>query len=130
MALDGKFVTRVIYVEDPDLAIPASYASDEQPWFDVGHDGDVLQTADLLGRPIAILRMGGRVPTNPTKLSPEFTFGSPPLMRVSSEDDASLDEYDDALEQALKPDVLQQPGLMSWLSRGPQKEQALKGPTR
>ncbi|MCA9101645.1 MAG: hypothetical protein KDA63_10865 [Planctomycetales bacterium] len=127
MALDGKYVTRVIYVEDPELAIPASYTGQEQPWFDVGEEGDALETADILGRPIAILRLGGRVPIDPTKLSPEFTFGSPPLVRVSSKRDASLEQYDKALKQALDPGTLRDTDLMSRLLRLRKRDEALRG---
>jgi hypothetical protein len=63
LASQGAFVTRVIYVEDPNQALPiARKASDEQPWFEAPKGEDPLVTADRLGRPIAILRVGGRVP--------------------------------------------------------------------
>jgi hypothetical protein len=73
LALEGKFVTRVIYVEDPHNASPARYA-DEQPWFEVAPGRDVLAAADVLGRPVAILRMGGRVPD--AGPDPNYFFGS------------------------------------------------------
>jgi hypothetical protein len=47
-----------------------------QPWFDVGGGRDPLAVADGLGRPVAILRMGGRVPDQGN--DPGFFFGSPP----------------------------------------------------
>jgi hypothetical protein len=79
MAADGKFVTRVIYVEDPQLAIPiAENAPSSTRWFDVEPGGDPLVTADALGRPVAILRLGGRVPDS-EQLDPAFTDCSPPL---------------------------------------------------
>ncbi|MAT71627.1 MAG: hypothetical protein CMJ58_19135 [Planctomycetaceae bacterium] len=64
MAAQGRFITRVIYVEDPLLALPVSRADQqEQPWLEVGPGEDPLVAADGLGRPIAIVRIGGRVPT-------------------------------------------------------------------
>ena len=129
MALEGKHVMRVIYVEDPQLAIPASYVGEEQPWFDVGDEGDAVQTADILGRPIAILRMGGRVPMNPTKLSRDFTFGSPPFVRVTAKDDAKVDEYESALKKALEPDA-HDAELMARLLRARERKQVLDGETR
>jgi hypothetical protein len=63
MASEGKFVTRVIYIEDPQLAIPiAEKTPSATRWMEVELGADPLVTADSLGRPIAILRIGGRVP--------------------------------------------------------------------
>jgi hypothetical protein len=41
-ALEGKFVTRVVYLEDPQRALPAGQANQEQPWFEVRADQDPL----------------------------------------------------------------------------------------
>jgi hypothetical protein len=80
MAAEGKFVTRVIYVEDPNLAIPIAEKTPSQTrWMDVRAGGDPLVTADGLGRPIAILRMGGRVP-EPNQTDDAFMYCSPPMM--------------------------------------------------
>jgi hypothetical protein len=76
----GKFVTRVIYVEDPNLAIPIAEKTPSQTrWMEVRAGGDPLITADGLGRPIAILRMGGRVP-EPNQTDDAFLYCSPPMM--------------------------------------------------
>ncbi len=80
MAAQGVFVTRVIYVEDPDQALPVRRSPDEsQPWIEARPGDDPLVVADALGRPVAILRIGGRVPS---AAGPDgkFTFGCPPLM--------------------------------------------------
>jgi hypothetical protein len=62
LAANGAFVTRVIYVEDPHQALPvAREVCDEQPWLEAPTGEDPLVTADRLGRPVAILRIGGRV---------------------------------------------------------------------
>ncbi len=74
LALQGKFVTRVIYLEDPHNALPLS-SSNGQSWFEVGPGRDPLTVADELGRPVAILRMGGRVPDQGP--DPKFYFCSP-----------------------------------------------------
>jgi hypothetical protein len=63
LAAQGAFVTRVIYIEDPQQALPiARKANDEQPWVEAPAGEDPLVTADRQGRPVAILRIGGRVP--------------------------------------------------------------------
>jgi hypothetical protein len=74
LAIDGKFVTRVIYVEDPHNALPVRN-TEGQSWFEVAPGRDPLAVADELGRPVAILRMGGRVPD--AGADPHFFFNSP-----------------------------------------------------
>jgi hypothetical protein len=78
LAGDGKFVTRVIYLEDPRNALPARESPRGQSWFDVGPGQDPLAVADGLGRPVAILRLGGRLPD--AGMDPSFFFGSPPFV--------------------------------------------------
>lgn len=79
MAADGRFVTRVIYVEDPQLAIPiAEKTPSETRWFEARPGEDPLVAADALGRPIAILRIGGRTPT--LEGDPEFSYGPAPAI--------------------------------------------------
>jgi len=75
LALAGKFVTRVIYLEDPHNAQPVASAGQPQSWFEAEAGRDPLAVADGLGRPVAILRMGGRVPDQGN--DPNFFFGSP-----------------------------------------------------
>jgi hypothetical protein len=92
LAIEGKFVTRIIYLEDPHNALPVrqTFQSDNasgqvgkpeaqnsggQQWFEVAPGHDPLAAADELGRPVAILRMGGRVPN--AGPDPNFYYGSP-----------------------------------------------------
>ena len=62
--IGGRLVTKVIYLEDPDVALPRGGDKDEQPWFDVSAAEDPVRTAEGLGRAMAILRIGSRVPTS------------------------------------------------------------------
>jgi hypothetical protein len=64
MADEGMFVTRVIYVENPNEALPVRERPDEQQWVEAPHGADPLAVADEMGRPIVILRIGGRVPSS------------------------------------------------------------------
>ncbi len=66
MAADGMFVTRVIYVENPNQALPVDSSKDEQQWVEAPSGADPLAVADEMGRPVAILRIGGRVPNSRT----------------------------------------------------------------
>lgn len=81
MALRGMFVVRVIYLEDPALALPVSQSPLDQRYFEVGPQQDPLEVADSLGRPMAILRIGSRVPEL-DEISGRFLFDSPPWYRL------------------------------------------------
>jgi hypothetical protein len=84
LALDGKFITRVIYLEDPR----AAYARQEDPksqyTVEASPRQDPLVMADRLGRPMAILRIGGRIPDNISQPDAGFLYNSPPLLRFKS----------------------------------------------
>lgn len=81
MAISGRFVVRVIYLEDPYRALPVKQApGDAQRYFEAAPQQDALRLADELGRPMAILRMGSRVPDpqrETTNLG--FHYGYPPV---------------------------------------------------
>lgn len=82
LALAGKFVTRVIYLEDPLSALPIpGDRSKEQNWFEAGAGRDPLAMADELGRPVAILRLGARLPDTTNGPDMNFLFGCPPLVK-------------------------------------------------
>ena len=83
MAAAGKFVTRVIYIEDPHSAVPVAKPQ-QQSWFDVGSGKSPLAVARNLGRPVAILRMGGRLPENNPDDLARFLCGCPPLMHFKT----------------------------------------------
>ena len=80
MALSGKFITRVIYLENPDTAAPVARRGNEQAYFEVADGENPLDVADSLGRPMAILRMGARVP-GPEGPDETFMYGSPPFVK-------------------------------------------------
>jgi len=77
-ALSGRLVTRVIYLESPRTALPVSQQAGDQRITDANKQDDPLQIADALGRPVAILRIGSRIPAE-NRPSDSFLFGSPPL---------------------------------------------------
>lgn len=82
MALSGQFVTRVIYLEDPNQALPVADDPHRQRYWEVRFDEDPLQVADRLGRPMAIMRMGSRTPMfdEDTK---RFLFATPPFRKLA-----------------------------------------------
>ena len=63
-ALDGAMITRVIYLEDSENALPQADEPGSQRVTDVSGNDNALKVADQLGRPMAILRIGSRVPTD------------------------------------------------------------------
>jgi hypothetical protein len=71
----------VIYLEDPRSALPVSEDPDRQTWFEAPRGADPLAVADQLGRPMAILRMGARLPDYAAGPDLGFLFGCPPLVR-------------------------------------------------
>lgn len=75
-AIDGNLVTKVIYLENPDNALTHRHLQDEQPFFDVGGSEDPLRASEKLGRPMAILRIGSRVPM-PSDALEQFDFRAP-----------------------------------------------------
>ena len=75
-ALEDRMVTKVIYLENPDTALPHRHLPDKQPYFDIGGSEDPLRVAEGLGRPMAILRIGSRVPM-PSDFGEQFGFNAP-----------------------------------------------------
>lgn len=75
-AAEGRLVTKVVYLENPETALPHRHKADDQPYFDVGGSEDPLRAADRLGRPLAILRIGSRIPTS-SETNQQFNFHAP-----------------------------------------------------
>ncbi len=57
LALEGRFVTKVVYLEQPQLASPLTSPIPVQT---VSPDRNAVAEADRRGRPVAIVRLGGR----------------------------------------------------------------------
>ena len=79
LALEGHFVTRVIYVEDPRTALPVVGDAEHPNWYDAGPGTDPVAEAKQFGRPIAILRMGGILPDDRNGPDIQFLNGCPPF---------------------------------------------------
>ncbi|MDR0392243.1 MAG: hypothetical protein LBH59_10085 [Planctomycetaceae bacterium] len=80
LALSGKFVTRVIYLENPKAALPIRNENEQQLTTEAKPNEDPLRIANNLGKPVAIIQLGGRIPTNSNFVDYFFFHGSPPLM--------------------------------------------------
>ena len=62
VADNGRLVTQIIYLEDPSQAIPISLPAEEIPVVTLDPSEEPLRVADALGRVMAIVRLGGRLP--------------------------------------------------------------------
>lgn len=76
-ALGGQLVTRVIYLEDPETAVPMVQTPETNRPLELPEFEDALSAADRLGRPVAIVRIGSVAPPSSPALLPEFFFGYP-----------------------------------------------------
>jgi len=78
-AVSGSLITKVIYLEQPDIAVPESLPSGELhlPPRPIELTRHLLSQADVYGRPVALVRMGGRV-VQPEELAaaPAIDFNS------------------------------------------------------
>ena len=58
----GNMVTKVVYLENPLTALPFRQTLDHMETLDLGNSNDPYLAADRLGRPMALIRIGSRVP--------------------------------------------------------------------
>jgi len=80
-ASNGRYVTRVVYLENPLDALPISEKKHvNQRVFEVQAHEDPLEVADQLGRPMAIIRLGSRIPDQ-NGPDDKYLYGSPPLIQ-------------------------------------------------
>ena len=66
----------------PRPALPVSGDPQSQDWFEAGPGRDPLAMADVLGRPVAILRMGAILPQHGESPDADFLFGCPPFAQL------------------------------------------------
>ncbi|HWL11198.1 MAG TPA: hypothetical protein VNQ76_22510 [Planctomicrobium sp.] len=73
--LKDQMVTKVVYLEQPDLAFPVTQTAGARIE-NLPPTENLLQAADLRGRPMVIVRIGGRIP-DPNSPKDEFFSQSP-----------------------------------------------------
>ncbi|VAX41418.1 hypothetical protein MNBD_PLANCTO02-2864 [hydrothermal vent metagenome] len=74
-AQKGRLITKVIYLEHPRVAIPRRLKQPREPRT-LPTSVNLLKEADHQGRPMAIVRLGGRIPNLHGNEDVEF-FGTP-----------------------------------------------------
>jgi hypothetical protein len=114
LALDGALVTRVIYLEDSEIAEPVAAVPGTQRTLDVDAADNALQTADQLGRPMAILRIGSRVPADLTGDLSHFMYGCPPWIPLPP-----VPNREQMIADGLWPEVEAQPATEELRSEKP-----------
>ncbi len=60
LATDGRMVTKVVYLEQPQLAVPSA---ELLPTVSITPENNLITEADRRGRPMAIIRIGSRQPS-------------------------------------------------------------------
>ena len=75
----GKMVTKVIYLESAEGAAVRGGSDREQPYFDVDGAEDPLHVAKGFGKPLVILRIGSRIPTEDELNQPSAFNSSVPV---------------------------------------------------
>ena len=73
----GQLVTQVIYLEDPESAVPLKLDKDDPPFVTVGPAEDPTRVARALGRVMAVVRIGGRQPSVEELQGPAGVAGIP-----------------------------------------------------
>ena len=76
-AANGRLVTKVIYLEQPDR-VPTLLLDHTPRITTIEPSRNVLAEADQLGRPVAIVRLGGRTP-DPQRPDPAFFAPGGPI---------------------------------------------------
>lgn len=83
-AVDGALVTRVIYLEENEIAEPLTAPKKGQRVTNVGPSDNALQVADQMGQPVAILRIGSRVPSSLEGDLSQFLYGCAPWIPIAT----------------------------------------------
>ncbi len=71
----GSLITKVIYLEDPEKAVPVKTTADRPLEQFADTEDDAVRAAADNGRPVLIVRLGNRVPT-PAQLTQAFVPGT------------------------------------------------------
>ncbi|ADV64214.1 conserved repeat domain protein [Isosphaera pallida ATCC 43644] len=60
----GRLITQLVYLERPETALPIALDKDDLPTLDLDPSENPLQVVRRLGRVMAVVQLGGRVPTS------------------------------------------------------------------
>lgn len=104
-AANGRLVTKVVYLEQPDR-VPTQHLRGDPRVIDLAPFQNAIAEADLLGRPIAIVRLGGRTP-DPHYPDPHFWGAlAPVVVRRAAETDTNSDPTPMATQPGAGPSAV------------------------
>ena len=130
-AVAGQMVTKVVYLEQPQLALPFELTSDTAVRT-VNARLNLIAEADKAGRPLALVRLGGRLPA-PHETQGAFFGSGAPILTSSArkkadvitaeniEDATSFSEAEPRVQLASHSDAQE--------ANSPAKKSSPKGPT-
>ncbi len=78
-AIQGRMITKVVYLEQPQLALPFELSGDTAVRT-VEPRANLIEEADKAGRPLALIRLGGRLPAPNETQGAFFGNGAPVLV--------------------------------------------------
>lgn len=81
--IEGRMLTKVVYLEQPQYALPFELSGDTAVRT-VNAQTNLIEESDKAGRPLAIIRLGGRQPTRHETHGPFFGSGAPLVIVKSS----------------------------------------------
>jgi hypothetical protein len=96
-AANGRLVTKVIYLEQPER-VPTLLLDSAQRIQTIEPSRNALAEADSLGRPMAIVRLGGRTP-DPLRPDPQFFGPGGPIRVVTKSTQAASKTKSPAVQQ-------------------------------
>ncbi len=76
LAVRDQLVTKILYIEQPDLALPEP-EGDLIREENIPQNRNLMSEADMRGRPVMILRIGGRIPSPQELADPRITPPAP-----------------------------------------------------
>jgi uncharacterized repeat protein (TIGR01451 family) len=74
--LSGAMVTKVVYLEGPDHPVPEATRPDRPLEIDLPPRSDIHKEVRERGRPVLVVRMGGRLLVSPEELAQESVSGT------------------------------------------------------
>ena len=102
-AVQGRMVTKVVYLEQPQYAAPYELTGDTSVRT-VNARANLIAEADKAGRPLALIRLGGRLPAaNETQGS--FFGSGAPILASSANKTSKVDVQQAATFSAAEPRI-------------------------
>ncbi|MGL6225766.1 MAG: hypothetical protein ACRC10_03960 [Thermoguttaceae bacterium] len=93
LVLNGSFVTKVIYLENAETALPVR-SDDEALTQDAPRGTNPIWVAQTLGQPVAIIQIGSRIPDSQLVMSHNGSFQQarsiPPVLEVSANQSSNV----------------------------------------